>query len=50
MSTTGIPALDHSPQVFAEWLNELCDDLGWSEKNRAYLLLHETLHTIRDRP
>ncbi len=47
MATTGIATLDHSPQVFAEWLNELCDDLGW-EKPRAYLLLHETLHTVRD--
>ncbi len=48
MSVTGIPTLDHSPQVFAEWLNNLCDQLDWREKPRAYLLLHETLHTIRD--
>lgn len=47
MAATGISTLDHAPQVFAQWLNELCDDLGW-EKPRAYLLLHETLHTIRD--
>ena len=48
MATTGISTLDHAPQVVAEWLNELCDDLGWQEKPRAYLLLHETLHAIRD--
>lgn len=47
MSITGIPTLDHAPQVFAEWLNELCDDLGW-QKPRAYLLLTETLHAVRD--
>ena len=47
MAATGISTLDHAPQVFAQWLNELCDDLDW-EKPRAYLLLHETLHTIRD--
>ena len=47
MTTTGIGTLDHAPQVFAEWLNELCDDLGW-EKPRAYMLLHETLHVVRD--
>lgn len=47
MSTTGITALDHAPQVFAEWLNELCDDLEFT-KPRGYLLLHETLHAIRD--
>lgn len=47
MTTTGISTLDHAPQVFAEWINELCDDLGW-EKPRAYILLRETLHTVRD--
>ncbi len=48
MSVTGIASVDHAPQVVAEWLNELCDDLGWNEKARAYLLLHETLHAVRD--
>ena len=48
MSTTGISTLDHAPQVAAEWLNQLCDDLDWREKPRAYLLMHETLHAIRD--
>ncbi|CUH98300.1 DUF2267 domain-containing protein [Leisingera aquaemixtae] len=48
MSTTGIKTLDHAPQVFAEWLNQLCEDLEWPDKSRAYLLLHETLHAIRD--
>jgi uncharacterized protein (DUF2267 family) len=47
MAVTGISTLDHAPQVFAEWLNELCSDLG-GEKPRAYLLLCETLHAIRD--
>lgn len=47
MAVTGIATLDHAPQAFAEWLNELCDDLGW-EKARAYLLLRETLHAVRD--
>jgi uncharacterized protein (DUF2267 family) len=47
MTITGIATLDHAPQVFAEWLNELCDDLD-VPKPRAYMLLHETLHAIRD--
>ncbi|EKE74412.1 DUF2267 domain-containing protein [Celeribacter baekdonensis] len=47
MTITGIATLDHAPQVFAEWLNELCDDLEFP-KPRAYMLLHETLHAIRD--
>lgn len=48
MKITGISTLDHAPQVVAEWLNELCDDLEWSDKGRAYLLLRTTLHTVRD--
>ena len=48
MSVTGIATLDHAPQVFAEWLNELCDDLQWPEKARSYLLLRQTLHAVRD--
>jgi uncharacterized protein (DUF2267 family) len=48
MKTTGIAAIDHAPQVVAEWLNELCEDLDWHETGRAHLLLRETLHALRD--
>lgn len=48
MTITGHPAIDEAPQVVAEWLNLLCDDLEWTEKGRAYLLLAETLHALRD--
>jgi uncharacterized protein (DUF2267 family) len=48
MKTTGISTLDHAPQVVAEWLNLLQQDLGWSDRGRAYLLLRETLHAVRD--
>lgn len=49
MTTTGITALDHGPQVVAEWLNEICRDLEWAgRKSRAYMLLRATLHTLRD--
>lgn len=48
MVQTGIHSIDHAPQTVAEWLNELCGDLGWAERARAYLLLHTTLHAIRD--
>lgn len=48
MTHTGISSVDHGPQVVAEWLNRLCDDLDWNEKKRAYMLLHETLHAVRD--
>ena len=45
---TGHAAVDEASQVVAEWINLLCDDLQWTEKGRAYLLLSETLHAIRD--
>lgn len=48
MTTTGHSAVDHAPQVVAEWINLLCDDLDWDEKGRAYLLLSETLQAVRD--
>lgn len=48
MKTTGLTTLDHAPQVVAEWLNLLQADLGWPDRGRAYLLLRETLHAIRD--
>lgn len=47
MKTTGIATLDHAPQVFAQWLNELSDDLE-IDRTRAYGLLRTTLHAIRD--
>lgn len=48
MATTGLSAIDHAPQVVAEWLNLLQEDLGWQDRGRAYLLLRETLHALRD--
>lgn len=48
MKTIEISTLDHAPQVAAEWLNLLCEDLGWHDKPRAYLLLRTTLHALRD--
>ena len=48
MKTTGITTIDHAPQVVAEWLNLLQEDLGWPDRGRAYLLLRETLHAVRD--
>lgn len=48
MKQTGLVALDHSPQIVAEWLNLLEEDLGWHDRSRSYRLLRETLHGIRD--
>ena len=48
MKPTGHTPIDEAPQVVAEWINLICDDLEWTEKGRAYLLLSETLQAIRD--
>lgn len=48
VKTAGITSIDHAPQIVAEWLNLLQDDLGWRDRGRAYLLLRETLHAVRD--
>jgi len=48
MTRTGHTPIDEAPQVVAEWTNRLCDDLGWGNKERAYRLLSETLHALRD--
>ncbi|MBU9696604.1 DUF2267 domain-containing protein [Rhodobacteraceae bacterium HSP-20] len=48
MKQTGLDAIDHAPQVVAEWLNLLEEDLGWTDRSRSYRLLRETLHAIRD--
>jgi uncharacterized protein (DUF2267 family) len=50
MAHTGHPAIDDAPQVVADWLDRLCGDLDWPEQQqgRAYLLLTETLHAVRD--
>lgn len=48
MKITGIASLDHAPQVVAEWLNLLADDLDWPDRGRTYLLFRTTLHAVRD--
>lgn len=48
MNTTGIATLDHAPQIVAEWINEICKELGWQEKHRGHLLLRTVLHAVRD--
>ncbi len=48
MKVTGITSIDHSVQVTAEWLNEICDRLDWTDNKRAHLLLRTVLHGVRD--
>lgn len=48
MSSTGLQAIDHSVQLTHQWINELMLRLDWDSKPRAYRLLRETLHVLRD--
>lgn len=48
MSATGLQSIDHSIQLTHEWINEVMTRLDWDNKPRAYRLLRETLHALRD--
>lgn len=47
MTATTIHSFAHAAEQAQQWVNELCADLGWSER-RAYRLLRSVLHTLRD--
>ena len=48
MSQHQLSTLNHAPQVAAEWINLLCEDLEWEDQARGYMLLREVLHAVRD--
>jgi uncharacterized protein (DUF2267 family) len=48
MKTCGITRLDSAPQVAAEWLDQLQEEMGWDDRAKVYVLLRETLHALRD--
>ncbi|CAG0948265.1 MAG: DUF2267 domain-containing protein [Rhizobiaceae bacterium] len=47
MTATTVHSFAHAAEQAQQWVNELCADLGWSER-RAYRLLRSVLHTLRD--
>ena len=49
MSALGLPIFDKAIQDANIWVNEVMDELGWDDKQRAYNLLRSTLHVLRDR-
>jgi uncharacterized protein (DUF2267 family) len=49
MSTTGIAAFDSTIQITNTWLHDICEELGWKDRQRAYHALSVVLHTLRDR-
>lgn len=48
MTTHALSSVNHAPQVVAEWVNLLDENLAWDDQGRAYMLLRETLHAVRD--
>jgi uncharacterized protein (DUF2267 family) len=48
MSTVGLESLDRSLQLTHEWINDLDDSLGWSNRHRSYRLLQAVLQVLRD--
>lgn len=48
MTTAALSTVNHAPQVVSEWVNLLCEDLEWPDQGRAYMLLREVLHAVRD--
>ncbi len=49
MSALGLPIFDKAIQDANIWVNDIMDELGWTDKQRAFTLLRATLHVLRDR-
>jgi len=49
MTTTILPVFQNSLAKTDEWLAEINDDLGWSDKKKAWTALRSVLHVLRDR-
>jgi uncharacterized protein (DUF2267 family) len=49
MSETGLDVFDTTVQKTNSWLKDVMIELGWADRQRAYLALRSTLHALRDR-
>lgn len=49
MSETGIAAIDTTIHKTNTWLKAIMDELGTTDRRRAYLALRAVLHALRDR-
>lgn len=49
MSKNGVDVFDHTLQKTNQWINEINEILGWSDKQKGYLALRCTLQALRDR-
>jgi uncharacterized protein (DUF2267 family) len=48
MTTTGLDVFDTTVQETNEWLRAIHEELGWGDRQLAYLALRGTLHAVRD--
>ncbi|RMD92430.1 MAG: DUF2267 domain-containing protein [Alphaproteobacteria bacterium] len=48
MSALGLPIIDNAVQDANRWINEVNERVGWDNKPRAYRLLRQVLHVVRD--
>lgn len=48
MSALGLKIIDESVQAANVWINEVNERTGWEHKQRAYRLLRQVLHVVRD--
>ena len=49
MTTATLNSLEHTLQATNVWISDVTDELGWSNRDRAYLALRTVLHSLRDR-
>jgi uncharacterized protein (DUF2267 family) len=49
MTSTSVTSIDRTIEKTNVWLNELMEELGWEDLERAYHALRAVLHAIRDR-
>jgi uncharacterized protein (DUF2267 family) len=49
MSATGLDVFDRTLQATNIWLDDIMQELGWSDRHRAYHALRAVLHALRDR-
>lgn len=49
MSQTGLDVFDSTLQKTSEWLKGLMEEMGWTDRHKAYLTLRAVLHALRDR-
>jgi uncharacterized protein (DUF2267 family) len=49
MSTTGLNVFDTTLKKTTIWLNSIMEQMGWEDRQHAYITLRGVLHALRDR-